>query len=185
MSFLSLLPWSSPATWIALLIGLGMLFLWLSSLLESSTGLSSSAEVLASDTSQNRVKTLKDPKTGLMGKPDYLLQERVFFQKKIVPVELKPTRQSRALYPSDEMQLVAYMILCRAAYGSKFAGYGYVRYAEATFRVDLTRKLEQRCIQLIEEVRAARCAEDVPRNHDSSARCGRCPYRFECPDSLA
>lgn len=162
-----------------------VLLFWVSAILENSTGLSSGAEVLASDTGQNRVELIRDPYTGLVGKPDYVLLERVFFRKKMVPVELKPTRRSKTLYYGDMMQLVTYMVLLRSEYGSRFAGYGKVRYKEATFTVKLTRALERELQSHAGAVRDARQADYVERNHDERVKCARCPLRTVCAESLA
>lgn len=183
-----------PSDPIWLLVGAGaavlvlaIAVLWLSSVLQGRTGLSSSAEIVASDTGQNRVELIEDPGTGLRGQPDYVLQERVgiFRRKKLVPVELKPTRKGRTLHESDEMQIVVYMLLMRARYGRRFAGYGHVRYKDETFTVRLTRERENRCLSYAEGVRQARVADNVDRNHDVEPRCGYCALRDVCDQALA
>ena len=175
----------SPTFWVAALIAAGVAALLLSVFLASRTGLSSRSEVMASDTGQNRVKKLWDPETGLVGQPDYILRERVGFSKKLVPVEVKPTRKGTRLHHSDEMQSTVYMLLMRAEYGKEFAGYAYVRYKEKTFRVRLTRELERLCLQYVGEIRQARQAHNVHRNHDQRVRCLSCAYRPLCDESLA
>lgn len=155
-----------------------ILMLRISSRLAAGTGLASDAEVLASDTGQNRVARLEDPALGLRGQPDYLLRESVGLlgRRKIVPVEVKPTRQRREPYEGDVMQLVVYMLLVRRKFGRKFAGYGYIRYRDRTFKVKLTPELEASCLAYADLVREARRLG----SHDLESlplpcRCGRCP----------
>lgn len=157
---------------------LAALLFWVSGRIEASTGLGSNAEIVASDTGQNRVELIEDKRLGLRGQPDYILRERVGLLRrwKLVPVELKPTRKRRTLYESDELQLVAYMVLMRSRYGRRFAGYGYVRYQDQTFTIRLTREREARLLATANAVREARRLEHVRVDSPPlPCRCGRCP----------
>lgn len=170
----------------ALLMLMAGLALWASSALQARTGLSSSAEILASDTGQERVELIRDPETGLVGQPDFLIEERVglFRRKKIVPVEVKPSRESDQLYDSDQMQAVVYMLLVQAKYGNRFAGYSYVRYKERTFRVELTDLLRRKCLMYANGVREARQSQNVHRSHEQAGRCRGCSVRDACGEAL-
>lgn len=172
---------------ILLVAGLGLLLLWFSSLLRGTTGLSSKVRVVASDTGQGRVKKLYDPETGLVGQPDYIIEERCGFlrRRKYVPVEVKPSRRGTELHESDEMQLVVYLLVLRANYGRRAADYGYVRYKQATFRVKLTPDRVRRCLMYVEAVRRNRAAANVDRSHEDRVRCLRCGFRKMCGQNLA
>lgn len=145
------------------------------------------AEVIASDTGAAASVLLRDPALGLRGRPDYLLEERdANGDARLVPVEVKPSRRSARLYESDALQLGAYLLALRATYGAeRAAAHGYVRYAERTFRVELTAALEGRVRAIVAAVRAGRAATIVHRSHDVAARCVRCPVRDRCDERLA
>src|SRR5687768_8042382 len=64
--------------------------------------------VVASDSVVSRPsRVLRSARHGLAGKPDYLVEE----QGRIVPVELKPTRESNSPWLRDVVQLAAYCLL--------------------------------------------------------------------------
>lgn len=176
---LTALPLTALLGLLALVTGILALALYsIATRLEERTGLDSTARVAASDTGQGRVARLEDKRLGMRGQPDYILQERVGLLRrwKVVPVEVKPTRRRRTLYEGDEMQIVSYMLLARRIYGRKFAGYGYVRYHNRTFKVQLTREREKRCLSYANLVREARRLEHVAAESPPlPCRCGRCP----------
>jgi CRISPR-associated exonuclease Cas4 len=123
---------------------------------------------------------LVDAAHRLRGRPDYILKKK----GKLIPVELKPLRQSATLYESDLLQLGTYLLLVRANHAEAFAGYGYVRYREKVFRVPLTEALEARCLATADRVREARTATHVHRTHNIAAKCGACAHRAACGESL-
>jgi hypothetical protein len=98
------------------------------------TGLTAGARVVSTDVGAEPATMLTDDILGIRGRPDYLVRETAG----LVPIEIKPMRKARTLYESDRVQIGAYMLLARAAYPGTFAGYGRVRYREATFVVPLT-----------------------------------------------
>jgi CRISPR/Cas system-associated exonuclease Cas4 (RecB family) len=169
---------------VALLGGLGLLAYILSDALGGRTGLPGHAEILASDTGQNRVQKIYDPESGLVGQPDYILRERVGFRRRLVPAELKPSRKGDELHEGDEMQITVYMILMRREYGRDFAGFGYVRYKDKTFKVHLTRERELRCLRYAQLVREARRDPGVRRSHSVRGRCAQCSHVGVCSDRL-
>jgi len=143
-------------------------------------------EVVASDTGAARSVLLRDPQLGLRGKPDYVLEERdADGTSLLVAMEVKPSRRSARLYESDEVQLGAYVLLLRATHGARAASHGYVRYAERSFRVELTPRLEERVRQIVAAVRVGRRAAVVHRSHDVPARCASCPVRDRCDEALS
>lgn len=167
----------------ALLLAAVMLFAF-AALLGRFTGLSGSAEVIASDTGQHRVKLIEDPKHKIRGKPDYIQIERVGLRKKIVPVELKPSRKSETLYEGDAMQVIAYLILLKKQYGRRVANFGRVKYANKTFVVEYTPEAVRRCLEIVERIREARRLPCVERNHNSPRRCLACSVREACNQRL-
>lgn len=152
------------------------------------TGLSSVTQVVASDmdgaAERDSTGVLFEPRYKMYGRPDYVLRVRTWRGRRVVPVEVKPTRRARHPYDSDVMELVTYLLLVRATYPTQCAGYGLLRYADTTFRVRLTPELEQRCIGYARLVLQARDETTVHRNHRVAARCGGCGVRTACDEAL-
>jgi CRISPR-associated exonuclease Cas4 len=115
----------------------------------------------------------------LVGKPDYLLEER----GRIIPVEVKPTRRAPEPYPGDVLQLLAYCLLVETTSGRP--PYGLLRYATATFRIDYTDAARTHLLAALDEIRAARLAGELDRSHDDPVRCAYCQFREVCDQSLA
>lgn len=132
--------------------------------------------VLASDAGVGRpIGVLRSARYGLSGKPDYLVEER----GRIVPVEVKPSRRSRSPWLRDVVQLAAYCLLLEET-EPRFAGYGYLRYAGRTFRIDFTDTLRAELLRTLSALRADLAAADVDPNHDDAGRCARCPLVRVC-----
>ncbi len=140
--------------------------------------------VVASDTGVGDPATLRDARIGVIGRPDYILEERKG-ARRLVPVEVKPTRRSRRLYESDRVQLGVYLVALEGTAGSRAASFGYVRYADKTFRVDLTPELRSEIARIVREIRAARTKSVVHRSHTEAARCANCHLRHNCDEFLA
>jgi CRISPR-associated exonuclease Cas4 len=132
--------------------------------------------VVASDSVVARPsRVLRSARYGLAGKPDYLVQERGH----IVPVELKPSRESNAPWLRDVVQLAAYCLLLEET-DPRFGGYGYLRYANRTFRIDFTDRVRQELLRTLEGMRADLAASDVLPNHHDPRRCARCMLVAVC-----
>jgi CRISPR/Cas system-associated exonuclease Cas4 (RecB family) len=140
--------------------------------------------LIASDTGAARSLLLRDPELGLRGRPDYLLEVSSAVGRLVVPLELKPRRRSRRLYESDGLQLGAYLMLTRATFGERAASFGYVRYAEADFRVELTGTLERRLREVVAAIRSGRETAVIHRSHGVAARCAGCAVRQFCDEAL-
>jgi CRISPR-associated exonuclease Cas4 len=126
--------------------------------------------VVASDSVVSRPsRVLRSARHGIAGKPDYLIEERGY----IAPVELKPSRESDSPWLRDVVQLAAYCLLLEET-EPRFAGYGYLRYANRTFRVDFTDRVRGELLRTIAGMRADLTADDVPPNHHDPRRCARC-----------
>ncbi len=120
-------------------------------------------------------RVLRSARLGLAGKPDYLVEER----GRIVPVELKPSRRAARPWLRDVVQLAAYCVLLEEI-EPRFAGYGYLRYADRTFRIDLTDSLRAELLSTLDALRADLAAADVAPNHTDPRRCARCALVRRC-----
>jgi len=140
--------------------------------------------IVASDTGFGESVLLRDPQLGLRGRPDYLLEFEAAGHPLFVPLELKPGRRSRRVYESDALQVAAYLIALRATTKDAAATFGYLRYATGTFKVGLTRALEERVRTIVDAIRAGRSAATVNRSHSIVQRCVNCSVREHCNQAL-
>jgi CRISPR-associated exonuclease Cas4 len=132
--------------------------------------------VIASDSVVSRPsRVLRSARYGIAGKPDYLVQEH----GRVVPVELKPSRESDSPWLRDVVQLAAYCLLLEET-EPRFGGYGYLRYANRTFRIDFTDRVRQELLRTIDAMRADLAASDVLPNHHDPRRCARCMLVAVC-----
>lgn len=132
--------------------------------------------VVASDSVVSRPsRALRSARHGIVGKPDYLVEERGH----IAPVELKPSRESDSPWLRDVVQLAAYCLLLEET-EPRFAGYGYLRYAHRTFRIDFTDRVRGELLRTIANMRADLTADDVSPNHHDPRRCARCMLVRTC-----
>ena len=122
---------------------------------------------------------LYDAELGLVGKPDYLVESAGQF----IPVEVKSTRISDAPYDAHIFQLAAYCLLVQRQLGKR-PPYGILHYANRTYAIDYTPQLEQAVQNLLDEIRTQEKLRDIPRSHDSAARCSHCSYRSACDQRL-
>lgn len=119
---------------------------------------------------------------GLIGKPDYLVE--VARGQAPVPVEVKTGRRPTQPYPGHILQLAAYCLLVEEQWHAA-PTHGLIHYGEdATFRIDYTPALRAELLALLDEMRAAWTADDVPRSHAEPARCRRCGVAHACSDHL-
>jgi CRISPR-associated exonuclease Cas4 len=131
---------------------------------------------------ERQERALVSRRYGLTGRPDYLVRT----DEGIVPVEAKSTRRPASGRPYDShlMQLAAYCLLVEDALNENVP-YGVMRYADGEVRVEYTPELRETLLELIEEIREARDADEVHRSHDEPRRCANCGYRDVCDESLA
>ncbi|HEX6535130.1 MAG TPA: Dna2/Cas4 domain-containing protein [Gemmatimonadaceae bacterium] len=132
--------------------------------------------VVASDARVARpARVMRSARHGVSGKPDYLVEER----GRVVPVELKPARRAEKPWLRDVVQLAAYCLLLEEI-EPRFAGYGYLRYADRTFRIDFTDTLREELLRTLAALRADLAAADVEPNHADPRRCARCALIAAC-----
>jgi CRISPR-associated exonuclease Cas4 len=116
----------------------------------------------------------------LTGKPDYIAQDET---GAMIPIEVKPHRTALQPRHSDTMQLMAYGILVGETFGTRPA-YGLLKYRDAVFQIAFTEELRAEFLEILDAMRAARRAEDVPRNHADPMKCKYCGYREACAQRL-
>jgi CRISPR-associated exonuclease Cas4 len=126
-----------------------------------------------------RARTMRSARYGIVGKPDYLVEEA----GKLVPVELKPSRRSATPWLRDVVQLAAYCLLLEET-DPRFAGYGYLRYADRTFRIDFTPRVREELLRTVAAMRGDLMAPEVEPNHRDPRRCARCTFVRVCGHAL-
>lgn len=162
------------------LIGLAILLLWVSSRQRRDLGLPT-GRIIYSDTDQWKKveQPFYDPKTGLVGKPDYLVQHK----RTIIPVEVKSKLKGQKPYQSHLIQLAAYCYLIEQNYNNR-PTYGILHYPSHTFAIDYTEELESKLHQIIYELRKCENGKEPYRSHESVSRCKRCGYRDVCDQKI-
>jgi len=115
----------------------------------------------------------------LTGKPDYLIDQG----DRIIPVEVKSGRAPEAPYDSHIYQLATYCLLVEKTY-HKRPPYGIIHYEGRDFAIDYTRELEQALIDLLVDIKRDEHSKDIPRSHESPARCAKCGFINICDQSL-
>lgn len=163
---------------VALLVLAGVVYL-VSRASRRKTGLPE-GRVLYSDTGAwNRVeKPYYDAEWRLAGKPDYVIQSKDVW----IPVEVKSNSADQP-YDSHIMQLAAYCRLVHVTSGHR-PPIGLIKYRNRVFEIEYTQELEARLKSLIDEVRSTDPALEVPRSHNSTARCRSCGYSLDCDQRL-
>jgi CRISPR-associated exonuclease Cas4 len=162
------------------LIALAILLLWISSRQRRELGLPT-GRIVYSDTNQweSVAQPFYDPKTGLAGKPDYLIQHK----KSFIPVEVKSNLKGQQPYQSHIFQLAAYCYLIEQNYNNR-PDYGILYYPSRTFAIDYTEELESKLHQIIYELRKCENGIEPHRSHESIARCKHCGYRDICDQKI-
>lgn len=159
----------------------GLALLWFARRKQKSSGLPAGRIIYADTRAWGKVEEpLYDRSLGLVGKPDYLVQQA----GQIIPVEVKSTRVAEAPYDAHIYQLAAYCWLVEHAYGKR-PPYGLLHYANRTFAIDYTPQLEAALLGLLEEMREADRRKEIHRSHDAPGRCRSCGYRSTCEEALA
>jgi len=138
--------------------------------------------IVSADTSGWRAcpRPLYSARYRLAGKPDYLVQMR----QHLVPVEVKPGRRAAHAYPSDVLQLGAYLLLVEEETGRR-PPCGLLCYAERTFEIPYTPALRQSVVDALEEMRRLRKAHRARPQHADARRCRNCGHREHCREALA
>lgn len=167
---------------LALLLAVGGLVLLLYSRHERLASGMPTGKVVYSDT--GTWERCEDPlfssRYHLVGRPDYLVQER----GRVAPVEVKPGRTASVPYEGDILQLAAYCLLVEEEYGQR-PRYGYLKYQRAVFRFGYTDALRQQVLDALASMRQGLQAEDLNPSHNEPQRCLGCGHREVCQKRLA
>jgi CRISPR-associated exonuclease Cas4 len=115
----------------------------------------------------------------LTGKPDYLVETSAG----VIPVEVKSARAPDVPYLGHLLQLAAYCLLVEESTGQT-PPYGWLQYADALFEVDFTPDLRRELLDTMAEMRRARQAADVPRDHQQPNKCRACGFLEVCDQAL-
>ncbi|MGD1994443.1 MAG: CRISPR-associated protein Cas4 [Anaerolineae bacterium] len=164
----------------AILLVLGLVFLWLARRGRARTGVPE-GRVVAADVGewQRLDRPLFSRRYQLTGRPDYIVADGT----DLIPVEVKSRRAPSRPYDSHVLQLAAYCLLAGESAGRR-PPYGILRYADRTVEVPYTRELEEQLLAVVETMRADLAAGDAPRDHDDRRRCAACGFRERCDEAL-
>jgi len=166
----------------ALLLAILALLVWLASRVSYGHSGLPRGDVIYQDNSslQSEVETIYSPNLGLVGRPDYLVQDS---DGSIVPVEIKSGSAPSEPYDGHVLQLAAYCLLVEEAYGIR-PSHGILQYRDGAFTVDFTYDLEADLLDLLEVMREDRVAGEVHPNHSDRSRCANCAFIAYCANSL-
>jgi CRISPR-associated exonuclease Cas4 len=118
---------------------------------------------------------------GLTGKPDFIRREG----EELIPVEQKSRFISAAgPYEGEILQLAAYCLLVEERFG-KPVRRGQLLYQNRSLELLFDDRIRRKLLDAVAELRSAEVMSDVPRSHNSPARCRGCGFRQACRDSLA
>ena len=166
---------------VLLLLG-GWFFTSRSSKLQYQTGLPAGRLVYADTHGQNwqsAPKPLYSARYGLVGKPDYVVETA----RGLIPVEVKSGKAPEVPYLGHLLQLAAYCLLIEETTGQT-PPHGLLKYADALFEVDFTLELRAELLETLADMRQARLARNVPRNHNQPGKCAYCGFRQSCDEAL-
>jgi CRISPR-associated exonuclease Cas4 len=163
-----------------LLVALAVFLLWRAGRQRVASGLPAGRVIYTDTRAWGALEgPLYDPELNLTGKPDYLVEQ----DGVIIPVEVKSSRVASAPYDAHIYQLAVYCLLVGRHYGKR-PPYGILHYPNRTYAIDYTPALEADLIVLLEEMQRRGREKDVPRSHNSAARCSRCGFRSICDQRL-
>ncbi len=164
----------------AFFLVLALLLFWISARQRRKAGLPGGRIIYTDTGAWGRVeKPLYDAALGLTGKPDYLVQRG----GAAIPVEVKSGRTPNAPYDSHIFQVASYCLLVERTTGTR-PPYGIIHYPHRDFAVDYTPELESALMDILAEMRRDERRAEVPRSHNSPARCQKCGFRKICDQRL-
>lgn len=124
-------------------------------------------------------KPLFDGSIGLVGKPDYLIEQNGM----VIPVEVKSCRPPEAPYDSHIFQLAAYCLLVEKVYQIR-PPHGLIHYPGRTFSIEFTPDLREKTLSLISEMHQKERSSNIPRSHEEAARCRSCGFKSQCDQRI-
>lgn len=142
-------------------------------------GLQEKTEIAYSD-DDDTSGLLKDPITGLRGRPDQI----VIVDGEFIPVEQKTGRIPKSPHRSHKMQVLAYLHLVEVS-TKRPTPYGVLRYGNDDLHQipwdDFNKKM---LFDAITEVQRLMVHNGAKRNHDRPGKCRNCSRKYACDDAL-
>jgi len=118
-------------------------------------------------------EVLVSDRYGLMGKPDYIVRNATG----TFPVEVKSRAcGSASPYESEKAQLFAYCLLVEEITG-EIVTFGVLAYRDRLQQVPFGATERDHLLSVLAQMRLARAAGDVARDHTHAARCRGCAFR--------
>ena len=142
-------------------------------------GLHKNTEIAYSD-NEDTSSLLKDPITGLRGRPDQI----VIVDGEFIPVEQKTGRVPKHPHRSHKIQVLAYLHLVELS-TKRSTPYGVLRYGnEDLYQIPWDDENKGMLFDAIAEVQRLMVHNDAKRNHERPGKCKNCSRNYACPDAL-
>jgi len=142
-------------------------------------GLQGNTKIAYSD-DEDSSGLLKDPITGLRGRPDQI----VIVDGEFIPVEQKTGRVPKHPYRSHKLQVLAYLHLVEIS-TKKPTSYGVLRYGnEDLHQISWDDGNKKMLFDAIAEVQRLMVHNDAKRNHERPGKCKNCSRNYACPEAL-
>ena len=142
-------------------------------------GLKENTEIAYSD-NDDSTSLLKDPITGLRGRPDQI----VIVDGEFIPVEQKTGRVPKFPHRSHKIQVLAYLHLVEIS-TKRSTPYGVLRYGnEDLHQIPWDDANKSMLFDAIAEVQRLMVHNDPKRNHERPGKCKNCSRNYACTESL-
>jgi CRISPR-associated exonuclease Cas4 len=142
-------------------------------------GLHENTEIAYSD-NEDTSSLLKDPITGLRGRPDQI----VIVDGEFIPVEQKTGRVPKHPHRSHKIQVLAYLHLVEIN-TERATPYGVLRYGnEDLHQIPWDDANKGMLFDAIAEVQRLMVHNDAKRNHERPGKCKNCSRNYACPEAL-
>ena len=142
-------------------------------------GLKENTEIAYSD-NEDSTSLLKDPITGLRGRPDQI----VIVDGEFIPVEQKTGRVPKFPHRSHKIQVLAYLHLVEIS-TKRATPYGVLRYGnEDLHQIPWDDANKSMLFDAIAEVQRLMVHNDPKRNHERPGKCRNCSRNYACTEAL-
>jgi len=142
-------------------------------------GLQENTKIAYSD-DEDSSGLLKDPITGLRGRPDQI----VIVDGEFIPVEQKTGRVPKHPHRSHKIQVLAYLHLVEIS-TKRSTPYGVLRYGnEDLHQIPWDDGNKKMLFDAITEVQRLMVHNDAKRNHERPGKCKNCSRNYACPEAL-
>jgi CRISPR-associated exonuclease Cas4 len=165
---------------VATLVALGLILLWLAQRGRAQSGLPEGRVVYTDTGGGHRPERLLFSRRFLLtGKPDYLVESG----DHVIPVEVKSGHAPQQPCASHVLQLATYCLLVEEAYRQR-PPHGIIKYADRSFQVDYEPALQEELLRTLNRMRSDMEAGRAPRRHNEPHRCEACGHRDHCDQRL-